>query len=123
MPTVFVSYSWDTAGHKAWVRRFGEDLRTRGITVWLDQFELRLGDDVTSFMERGVTQADFVVLVCTENFGQKATQRRGGVGYEQAIVTSEILQATPGSRALRLPVKARDAVSGHTRLHAISPLA
>lgn len=95
MPTVFISYSWDTVGHKAWVRRFGEDLRARGITVWLDQFELRLGDDITKFMERGVSDADYVLLVCTEIFGQKANERRGGVGYEQAIVTSEILDSNP----------------------------
>jgi len=95
MPTVFISYSWDTASHKAWVHRFGEDLRARGITVWLDQLELRLGDDVTQFMERGVSEADYVLLVCTENFGKKANERHGGVGYEQAIVTSEILNSIP----------------------------
>jgi hypothetical protein len=95
MPTVFISYSWDTDAHKAWVRRFGDDLRARGITVWLDQFELRLGDDVTAFMERGVSQADYVLLVCTEGFGRKANERRGGVGYEQAIVTAEILSSNP----------------------------
>lgn len=95
MPTVFISYSWDTDEHKAWVRRFGEDLQARGIAVWLDQFELRLGDDVTKFMERGVSEADYVLLICTENFGQKANERHGGVGYEQAIVTSEILNSNP----------------------------
>ena len=95
MPKVFISYSWDSDGHKAWVRRLGEDLQTRGITVWLDQFELRLGDDVTKFMERAVSDADYVLLVCTESFGQKANDRLGGVGYEQTIVTSKILNSNP----------------------------
>lgn len=95
MPTAFISYSWDSNDHKAWVRRLGEDLRARGVSVWLDQFDLRLGDDVTRFMERGVSESDYVLLVCTENFGQKANERRGGVGYEQAVVTSEILNAAP----------------------------
>lgn len=95
MATVFISYSWDSAEHKAWVRRLGEDLRARGITVWLDQFDLRLGDDITQFMERGVSDADCVLLVCTDTFGQKANDRRGGVGYEQAVVTSEFLHSTP----------------------------
>jgi TIR domain len=95
MATAFISYAWDSVEHKAWVRRFAEDLRRGGIEVWLDQDELQLGDDVTSFMERGVSQADVVLLVCTENFGSKANERHGGVGYEQAIVTSELLQGQP----------------------------
>ena len=95
MPTVFISYSWDSTDHKAWVRRLAEDLRARGITIWLDQFDLRLGDSITAFMERAVTEADYVLLVCTENFGRKANERHGGVGYEQAIVTSELLDSNP----------------------------
>lgn len=95
MATVFISYSWDSAEHKAWVRRFAEGLRARGIEVWLDQFDLRLGDSITAYMERAVTEADYVLLVCTENYGRKANERHGGVGYEQAIVTSEILDSSP----------------------------
>lgn len=95
MPIVFISYSWDSVEHKAWVRRFGEDLQSRGITVWLDQFVVRLGDDVTKFMEKSVSEADYVILICTDNFGAKSNDRRGGVGYEQSIVTSEILHAQP----------------------------
>lgn len=95
MPTAFISYSWDSAEHKAWVRRLAEDLRARGIEVWLDQFNLRLGDSLTAFMERAVTEADYVLLICTENFGRRANERHGGVGYEQAIVTSELLDASP----------------------------
>jgi predicted Rossmann-fold nucleotide-binding protein len=95
MPTVFISYSWDDPEHKAWVRRFAGDLRAKGIDAWLDQWELQLGDDVTQFMERGVSQADYVLLVCTENFARKANERHGGVGYEQTIVTSQILNSQP----------------------------
>jgi hypothetical protein len=123
MPTVFISYSWDGAGHKAWVRRFGEDLQTRGITVWLDQFDLRLGDDVTKFMERGVSEADYVLLVCTEQFGQKANERRGGVGYEQAVVTSEILNSNPTRGRFVCILRQGVPVSVPPRLHAISPVA
>lgn len=35
------------------------------------------------------------MLICTENFSQRAGERRGGVGYEQAIVTAEILNSSP----------------------------
>src|SRR2546423_3939697 len=93
MPTAFISYSWDNKEHRDWVRRFASDLRNLGIDAWLDQWELKLGDDVTEFMERGVTEADHVFLICTETFATKANRRRSGVGYEQAIVTAELLNS------------------------------
>jgi hypothetical protein len=95
MPTVFISYSWDSPQHKGWVRQFAGDLRAQGIDAWLDQWEVQLGDDVTAFMEQRVSEADYVLLVCTENFARKANERHGGVGYEQAVVTAEILNSRP----------------------------
>ena len=94
-PTAFISYSWDSDLHREWVRRFATDLRRRGVDAWLDQWELQLGDDVTGFMERGVSEADYVLLICTELFAEKANTRRSGVGYEQAIVTAELLISQP----------------------------
>jgi hypothetical protein len=60
MPTAFISYSWDSDEHRNWVQRFATDLRYQGVDAWLDQWELRLGDDLTTFMERGVSEADYV---------------------------------------------------------------
>jgi len=91
MPTAFISYSWESDEHRKWVRRFASDLRASGVNVLLDQWEVRLGDDVTQFMEHGLQIADFVILVCTEAFATKANNRIGGVGYEQAIVTATLL--------------------------------
>ena len=95
MPTAFISYSWDSDRHREWVRRFAADLRSRGVDAWLDQWDVQLGDDVTAFMERGITQADYVLFVCTEPFAAKANGRRSGVGYEQSIVTAELLNSQP----------------------------
>jgi hypothetical protein len=95
MPTVFISYSWESDEHKDWVRKLAHDLRANGVDAWLDQWEVELGDDVTKFMERGVSEADFVLLICTDSFGGKANARSGGVGYEQAIVTADILNSQP----------------------------
>jgi predicted Rossmann-fold nucleotide-binding protein len=63
--------------------------------VILDQWHVQLGDDVTQFMEQAIVDAEFVLLVCTEMFAQKSHARRSGVGYEQAIVTSELLNTQP----------------------------
>jgi hypothetical protein len=37
-PTAFISYSWDTEEHKAWVREFAARLRADGIDVTPDQW-------------------------------------------------------------------------------------
>lgn len=95
MPTAFISYSWESNEHRTWVRQLATDLRASGVDAWLDQWEVRLGDDVTEFMERAVSTADYVLLICTEKFGEKANSRRGGVGYEQAIVTADLLNSQP----------------------------
>ncbi len=44
-PKVFISYSWDTENgddeHKKWVRDLATKLRSHGVDVILDQFDLR----------------------------------------------------------------------------------
>lgn len=95
MSTAFISYSWESEEHKNWVRKLATDLRANGVDALLDQWEVRLGDDVTEFMERCVSTADYVLLVCTESFGKKANSRSGGIGYEQAIVTADLLNSQP----------------------------
>ena len=81
---VFVSYSHEGDAHKAWVRRLAEDLTRNGANTTLDQWHLRAGDDIGAFMEQSLENATHIILVCTEAFAQKANERKGGVGYEQA---------------------------------------
>jgi len=38
-PTVFISYSWDSPGHRDWVRSLADRLMDNGIKVMLDQCE------------------------------------------------------------------------------------
>jgi hypothetical protein len=89
VPRVFVSYSYDSDSHKAWVRKLSEVLRNKGIDIILDQWDLSLGSDLTRFMESGLTHADRVLLICTANYVKKAN---GGAGYEKMIVSAEIFR-------------------------------
>ena len=91
-PTTFVSYSWDSEEHKSWVRDLAYRLRNDGIDVKLDQWETAPGDQLTEFMERGVREHDFVVIVCTPKYKERSDSRAGGVGYEGDIMTAEVLQ-------------------------------
>lgn len=90
-PHVFLSYSHDSDAQRHWVRRLGEDLTKNGVATILDQWHLHVGDDIGAFMEQSLSKATYSVLVCTEQYAQKANDRRGGVGYEQAVFVGELL--------------------------------
>lgn len=91
-PIVFISYSHDTDEHKKWVLGLATDLRANGIDAVLDQWDLKPGQDMSAFMQRGIIEADRVILVCSETYVTKADGGAGGVGYERLIVTAELVQ-------------------------------
>ena len=90
--TCFISYSWDNDEHKDWVRVLATELQHKGIETKLDQWDCHLGMDLTKYMETCVRESDFVLLICTPKFCQKANTGQGGVGYEKNIVTGEIFE-------------------------------
>ena len=89
-PRIFVSYTHESPDHKRWVSDLARKLRDNGVDVVLDQWDLGLGDDATLFMEKGIGDAERVLLVCTPSYCRKANEGMGGVGYERLVVTSEI---------------------------------
>ena len=91
-PVVFISYSHDSKEHKEWVAKLAISLVEKGVDVLCDQFDLGPGDDVPKFMERAVTEADRVLMICSEAYVRKADDGKGGVGYEAMIVTSELVR-------------------------------
>lgn len=72
VPKCFISYSWDTDAHKDWVRHLAEQLQRNGVKVLLDRWDLKPGADLLSWMETSIRESDFVVLVCTPQFAEKA---------------------------------------------------
>ncbi len=91
-PSIFISYSHDSESHKAWVLRLAIDLRERGVDATLDQWDLAPGQDVAAFMQKGILDADRVLLVCSSTYVRKAEAGTGGVGFERLIITSEVVQ-------------------------------
>jgi len=89
-PKAFISYSWDNEDHKAWVRILATKLQANGIYVSLDQWDTHPGIDLTTYMESSVRESDYVLLICTPRFANRANIAKGGVGYEKIIVTGEI---------------------------------
>ena len=90
-PTVFISYSHDSEKHRNWVLELATRLRSNGVDVILDRWNLKLGSDLASFMERGLSKSNRVVCVCSEAYVKKANEGIGGAGYEKQIMTAEFI--------------------------------
>lgn len=90
-PKVFISYSWDSEDHKKWVRKLSDDLRSiYGIYTFLDQYN-RGGMDLISFMNKGISLADRVLLVGTPIYREKSERYEGGgARYEDQLITIDI---------------------------------
>lgn len=87
-PVVFISYSWDSEAHKAWVRKLSDDLREKhSIYTLLDQNN-RGGYDLISFMNQAVEKADRVLMIGTPEYKRKSElYDGGGVKYEDQLIT------------------------------------
>ncbi|HEP6427406.1 toll/interleukin-1 receptor domain-containing protein [Burkholderia anthina] len=91
-PKVFISYSWDSPEHRVWVAQLATSLRRDGIEAILDQWYVKLGEDLAAFMAINVRECDRVLVICTEEYVRKARERKGGVGYEQMLVTGQMMR-------------------------------
>ncbi len=71
-PTVFISYSHDDETHKAWVLQLATRLRSNGVNILLDRWNLSLGQDLAAFMERGLSKSNRVICICSELYVRKS---------------------------------------------------
>lgn len=99
-PKAFVSYSWDSEQHQAWVLQLAHRLVTDGVDVVLDQWDTRLGSDLTLFMESAANLEYRVLAVVTENYVAKANIPQGGVGYERRVITPTLMNDLAGHRVV-----------------------
>ncbi len=57
---VFLSH---TNADKSFVRRLASDLTDRGVKVWLDEWELSVGDSLSERIQAGILVAGFLAVV------------------------------------------------------------
>ncbi|MBV7470975.1 toll/interleukin-1 receptor domain-containing protein [Aeromonas sp. sif0611] len=95
IPSALISYSWDSEEHKVWVRGIAQRLRRNGVDVKLDQWHVKPGQSLTQFMEREIVECDHVIIICTPNYYEKSLSRKGGVSYEQQIISGHIASGVP----------------------------
>ncbi len=92
-PKAFISYSWDSTEHQDWVMELADHLLRNGVDVIVDRRDLSPGEEITEFIERGISESDILLFICSEEYKKKADARLGGVGMETVISTSQFLNA------------------------------
>jgi len=76
----FISYKWESGEHVAWVRGLAADLRASGIEAILDQWEVRLGESFTDYMQRHIAEAHVILFVITPEAVAAAEAPKGQGG-------------------------------------------
>lgn len=78
--------------NKNWTLDFAERLTRDGIHVIIDEWDAKEGQDKFHFMEKMVndTEIQNVLIICNKDYTEKANMKKGGVGIESQIVSSEI---------------------------------
>lgn len=104
-PVVFLSYSWASEQHKAWVADLARRLRANGVDVHLDRWDVRLGHDLTLFMERYADPSARILVVLSDDYGPKADSRdqhHSGVGTETTILSATVYRSLGSNRVVPL---------------------
>ncbi len=94
-PKVFISYSHDSQEHKDRILTLANRLRAEGVDCNIDQYEESPAEGWPRWMMNQVEWADFVVVVCTEQYDRRFRGREEpgigrGVTWEGAIITQEL---------------------------------
>lgn len=95
-PTVFISYSHDSKEHQDKVLKLSNKLRSEGIDCALDQYEDSPPEGWPKWMDRGVKNSDFVLVVCTETYYNRVmgTDDKGmGIKWESTLIYQQLYNA------------------------------
>ena len=90
---VFISHASEDKDDVA--RPLAEALRSNGLSVWYDEFELRIGDSLRKKIDKGIANSNFGVIVISRDFISK-----GWTNYE---LDGLITRAVNGEQTM-LPV-------------------
>jgi hypothetical protein len=93
---LFISYAWESAEYRLWVRRLAARFRQDGVDARLDHWHLGATGNIPEFMNREVRLADWVLVLCSPAYQSKVRatedkQHLSGVGWEARLLTGRLL--------------------------------
>ena len=95
---VFISYSYDSSDHIRAVLNLSNKLRSDGIDCVLDQYELCPPEGWPRWMDREITKAQFVLMICTQAYyrrvmGQETPGIGLGIAWEGNLIYNHLYSA------------------------------
>ena len=111
-PKIFISYTQDGEEHSNKILDLANKLRSEGIDVTLDQYEQSPPEGWPQWMDRGIKNADFVLMVCTENYykrvmGEEKTGVGQGLKWEGRLIYQHLYNSDSQSQKF-IPIVFRD---------------
>lgn len=92
-PTAFISYSWDTSDHSQWVFDLSNNLRKKGIDSKIDKTLVGQSTvNLPQMMISNIRDNDYTIIVLTENYAKRADELTGGVGFENFLLSNNLLE-------------------------------
>ncbi len=99
MPTVFLSHS---SKDKFFARKIAETLTSNGVTVWIDEAEIRVGDSLLDKISTAIDAVDYVAVLLSRNsvrseWVQKELQiaMTKEIGQKKVIVLPILIEQCP----------------------------
>jgi TIR domain len=95
---VFISYTHDSDSHMNRVFELSERLRSDGVDSSIDQYEVSPPEGWPAWMRRQIKQADFVLVICSENYLKRYERseelgKGAGAKWEGGIIGQELYEA------------------------------
>lgn len=118
--SIFISYSYDSESHCDWVRKFADSLEEQEKLhiVW-DGYDLDATIDKNEYMQSGVFDSDYIIVVATRKYKEKADSRSGGVGIETYMATAahwEMLQNTKKTKIIVI-LREKESIPNYLKGH------
>jgi len=101
-PRIFISYSHDSREHEQRVLELANRLRRDGLDCVIDRYFVMPQESWLGWMAEQVSHADFVLVVCTENYWRRFEEKPGAVSgagakWEGSILRQELYEAESGN--------------------------
>ncbi len=88
MSSVFLSH---TSKDKQFVRRLAARLQLHGITVWLDEAEIRVGDSLIDKISEGINESNFLAVVLSSaSVESKWVKKELNIAITQEILRDDV---------------------------------
>lgn len=105
---IFISYAWDENEDKKVVDLAEMLEEYKELEVVFDKWDVSKGKELPHFMEQGIQQSDFVLVICSKRYKENTDKRVGGSGYEARLMSDEILRNVGEDRFLPILLNETD---------------